>query len=252
MRPKPRQDLGRPLRRPGNRERRRKVVEGPLRLGHVSRRTQLLERVAVPQGRDERHRPPAVRDLNGLAPFGEPKYATRVLTKVADSDGLHVLPVAHRAERSTVSLRRDVRVLYLGRRACGGAHSHRRHPALSPNSIVRPSGRIGFAGGERHVRAVSGEFVEQYHSERNHQGLGNVIPFPCAVTSPDGCVCRRDGLGALLKGLRTKSCVGPVDHPWDTTRSTVSLLATGSSYLRGHPCRSARWGRVTCFATHVA
>jgi hypothetical protein len=31
--------------------------------------------------------------------------------------------------------------------------------------------------GERHLRAVVRQFVEHYHAERNHQGLGNVIPF---------------------------------------------------------------------------
>jgi putative transposase len=32
--------------------------------------------------------------------------------------------------------------------------------------------------GERHLRAVVREFMEHYHAERNHQGLGNVIPAP--------------------------------------------------------------------------
>ena len=32
--------------------------------------------------------------------------------------------------------------------------------------------------GERHLRTVVREFVEHYHAERNHQGLGDVIPFP--------------------------------------------------------------------------
>jgi hypothetical protein len=43
------------------------------------------------------------------------------------------------------------------------------------------------------------EFVEHYHAERNHQGLGNVVPFP----SPDSVVAvgpveRRQRLGGLL------------------------------------------------------
>jgi putative transposase len=38
--------------------------------------------------------------------------------------------------------------------------------------------------GENHLRRTDGEFVAHYHSERNHQGLGNVIPFP-ARESPD-------------------------------------------------------------------
>jgi putative transposase len=52
--------------------------------------------------------------------------------------------------------------------------------------------------GERHLRTVLREFVEHYHSERNHQGLDNVIPFPSAVTPPDGRICRRERLGGLL------------------------------------------------------
>jgi transposase InsO family protein len=59
--------------------------------------------------------------------------------------------------------------------------------------------------GERHLRIVIREFVEHYHSERNHQGLGNVIPFPSAVTSPDGRVCRRERLGGLLNFYERKA-----------------------------------------------
>jgi hypothetical protein len=49
------------------------------------------------------------------------------------------------------------------------------------------------------VRRTVGEFVAHYHSERNHQGLGNVIPFP-APGSPDesGPIRRRERLGGLL------------------------------------------------------
>jgi hypothetical protein len=44
------------------------------------------------------------------------------------------------------------------------------------------------------------EFVEHYHSERNHQGLGNVIPFPTRPSpSVTGAVCRHERLGGLLK-----------------------------------------------------
>ena len=51
---------------------------------------------------------------------------------------------------------------------------------------------------ERHLRSVVREFVEHYHSERNHQGLGNVIPFPSGVTSPDGRIGRSERLGGIL------------------------------------------------------
>jgi len=32
--------------------------------------------------------------------------------------------------------------------------------------------------GEGHLRRTDGTFVAHYHSERNHQGLGNAILFP--------------------------------------------------------------------------
>jgi putative transposase len=53
--------------------------------------------------------------------------------------------------------------------------------------------------GERLLRAVVREFVEHYHAERNHQGLGNVIPFPSRDSaSPVGCIRRRERLGGVL------------------------------------------------------
>ena len=53
--------------------------------------------------------------------------------------------------------------------------------------------------GERHLRAVLGDFVEHYHAERNHQGLGNVIPFPARDSaSPVGRIGRRERLGGVL------------------------------------------------------
>ena len=53
--------------------------------------------------------------------------------------------------------------------------------------------------GERHLRKAVGEFVEHYHAERNHQGLGNLIPFP-SPQSPcgRGRICRHERLGGLL------------------------------------------------------
>lgn len=54
--------------------------------------------------------------------------------------------------------------------------------------------------GESHLRKIVTEFVDHYHAERNHQGLGNVIPFP-SQTSHDlrGPVRRHERLGGLLK-----------------------------------------------------
>ena len=54
--------------------------------------------------------------------------------------------------------------------------------------------------GERHLRLAVREFVEHYHKERNHQGLGNELLEP-EVTAvgregPVGCHRR---LGGQLK-----------------------------------------------------
>jgi hypothetical protein len=42
------------------------------------------------------------------------------------------------------------------------------------------------------------QFVDHYHSERNHQGLGNLIPFPAPSIAATGRICRRERLGGLL------------------------------------------------------
>ena len=54
--------------------------------------------------------------------------------------------------------------------------------------------------GVRHLRRVVGQFVEHYHAERNHQGLGNELIVPSAKpvneNAPIQCSER---LGGLLK-----------------------------------------------------
>jgi putative transposase len=60
--------------------------------------------------------------------------------------------------------------------------------------------------GERHLRHAIDEFVVHYHSERNHQGLRNVIPFPSRDPSRDvGRVCRHERLGGLLNFYERKA-----------------------------------------------
>ena len=55
--------------------------------------------------------------------------------------------------------------------------------------------------GERSLRHVLSEYVEHYHAERCHQGLGNVIPFPSRQPANDreGPIECRERLGGLLK-----------------------------------------------------
>jgi transposase InsO family protein len=90
-----------------------------------------------------------------------------------------------------------------------------RQPPSSPNlnayaerfvrSIKQECLRHIIPLGERHLRTAIREFVEHYHSERNHQGLGNVIPFPSGVTPPDGRIYRHERLGGLLNFYERKA-----------------------------------------------
>ena len=58
--------------------------------------------------------------------------------------------------------------------------------------------------GEAHLRRAVREYVEHYHGERNHQGIGNQL-----IDSPDGGSLRsgpiecRERLGGLLRFGRT-------------------------------------------------
>ena len=53
------------------------------------------------------------------------------------------------------------------------------------------------------LRTVLREYIEHYHHERNHQSIGNVIPFPRAGPEPGsteapGPIVRSSRLGGLL------------------------------------------------------
>ena len=53
--------------------------------------------------------------------------------------------------------------------------------------------------GEAHLRRLLAEYVEHYHRERNHQGLGNrLLQRSPPPASPDADVQRRERLGGLL------------------------------------------------------
>jgi hypothetical protein len=54
--------------------------------------------------------------------------------------------------------------------------------------------------GEQSLRRAVTEFIEHYHHERNHQGLGNqlIVRLPARAIS-DGRVLSRERLGGLLK-----------------------------------------------------
>jgi hypothetical protein len=53
--------------------------------------------------------------------------------------------------------------------------------------------------GERHLRHVISEYVEHFHTERNHEGLGDAIPVPTGIpANQTGAIVRRERLGGML------------------------------------------------------
>ena len=53
--------------------------------------------------------------------------------------------------------------------------------------------------GDKHLRSAAGDFVEHYHLERPHQGLGNELITPAVATADTGSIVRRERQGGLLK-----------------------------------------------------
>jgi len=54
--------------------------------------------------------------------------------------------------------------------------------------------------GEQHLRHMLTQYVEHYHKQRNHQGLGNQLiePLPANSNAIEGAVRRRERLGGVL------------------------------------------------------
>lgn len=52
--------------------------------------------------------------------------------------------------------------------------------------------------GERHLRRTLAEFVDHYHRERNHRGLGNELIDGVRQERTVGGIRRRQRLGGLL------------------------------------------------------
>ena len=60
--------------------------------------------------------------------------------------------------------------------------------------------------GERHLRQAIHEFVEHYHRERNHQGLGNrLIQASDGVGDARGEIACRQRLGGMLSYYHRKA-----------------------------------------------
>jgi putative transposase len=56
--------------------------------------------------------------------------------------------------------------------------------------------------GEASLRRAPANFIDHFHSERNHQGKGNILLFPCGKVGdyrPRARICCQERLGGLLK-----------------------------------------------------
>ena len=75
------------------------------------------------------------------------------------------------------------------------AHLERFHRSIKEEVLNR---MIFF--GENSLRRAIDEFLEHYHGERNHQGLGNMLIEPGKeVGRREGDVVCRDRLGGMLR-----------------------------------------------------
>jgi putative transposase len=52
--------------------------------------------------------------------------------------------------------------------------------------------------GEAALRRAVGQYTDHYHTERNHQGLGNAIPFPDEQAQRRGVITKSERWGGLL------------------------------------------------------
>jgi len=87
--------------------------------------------------------------------------------------------------------------------------------------------------GERHFRRAVEEYVEHYHRERNHQGLGKALIVGAPPSGTAGRVRRRPRLGGLLKFLRAGGVIVRSAEKWNI-RVHVRLWDM-SSLFPAHP-----------------
>ena len=60
--------------------------------------------------------------------------------------------------------------------------------------------------GEASLRRALREYIGHYHTERNHQGLGNLLIKPSnVVTLPSSVIHRRERLGGMLSYYHRKA-----------------------------------------------
>jgi transposase InsO family protein len=78
--------------------------------------------------------------------------------------------------------------------------------------------------GEGHLRAAVRAFVEHYHEERPHQGLGNELIAPKTAAIGTGAVTCRARLGLPAQVLQPRGRVAPWAEFSHTTGPSVSDL----------------------------
>jgi hypothetical protein len=93
--------------------------------------------------------------------------------------------------------------------------------------------------GELSLRRAIHEFVEHYHSERNHQGVSNRLLFPATTTAHgNGSVACRPRLGGLLKyyhGTAALSGLASVPSPAHVRAPAVLRLTMPAAMPEGSP-----------------
>jgi hypothetical protein len=103
------------------------------------------------------------------------------------------------------------------------AHSGETGPAIKESCLDRMI-LFGEAGLRRSMR----EFIQHYHWERNHQGLGNRLihesPHTPPVVGPVHCrerVGRNVEVLLLTRGLGNKLMLDPVFGPYEDAQSKI-------------------------------
>jgi hypothetical protein len=72
-------------------------------------------------------------------------------------------------------------------------------PIATPDNLLRRHRQDRLIPiGEGHFRRAVAEYVEHYHGERNHQGIGNWLISGPSVIQMTGRLPRRSRLGGLL------------------------------------------------------
>ena len=82
---------------------------------------------------------------------------------------------------------------------------------------------------ERHLRTAVTEYVVHYHTERNHQGLGNELLTPLPASANDtGPIVSRERLGGILNYYCRALEIGAADYivkPFSPTELTARVRA---------------------------